>query len=496
MPRRSTALLLASLVLRAAAHSPDNDHGEAGAEALNRSTLVNPAVRWGTWEGWGVALCWWGNVFGLRDDLADLFFTAKTVSVLGVDLPGLGFNIVRYNAGGSSWRCHEGACMQESPRIPKYKQLQGFWADWGSDNPASSSWNWSADAVQRAMLHKAHARGANHLELFSNSPMWWMLHNHNPSGRGDEDNLLASHHQDHAKYMAIVAERARDHWGLEFTSVSPMNEPSAHWWQANGTQEGCHYSRPSQARVVSLMRAELDRRDLSAAVAAPEECEVHNAVRTWQEFDKATRQRVGKFNVHGYEGQKAPRELLRAEVAGKRLWNSEYGDEDGSGLEMATNIHLDLRFLHNTAWCYWQAADETDGWGLLKFDPETLELQRPEVKHWVLAQYTRHVLPGMLILDGGENSTVAAYDAQAKRLVLVTINYNVSQTVTYDLTMFRACTGPVTRWVTNTAIHGQRYARYADTSVKSGSGFSAYFERNTVQTFEVEGVELPSDILV
>ena len=32
------------------------------------------------------------------------------------------------------------------------------------------------------MLRMAAARGANKLELFSNSPMWWMTASGNPSG--------------------------------------------------------------------------------------------------------------------------------------------------------------------------------------------------------------------------------------------------------------------------------------------------------------------------
>jgi len=441
-----------------------------------------------------VSLCWWGNAFGMRDDLADLFFTTKAVTVAGVELPGLGFNIARYNAGGSSRHCYQDVCMKESPHIPEYKQLQGFWVDWRSEDPSSSSWNWTADASQRAMLQKAHARGANHLELFSNSPMWWMLSNRNPSGRGELDNLREDRYRDHATYMAVIAERAKQHWGIEFTSVSPMNEPSASWWRANGTQEGCHFTRPAQARLLGDLHAELGKRGLAAAVAASDECEVHNAIRTWREFDAATRQRVGRVNVHGYEGSKAPRAELHSVLAGKRLWSSEYGDGDGSGMEMALNLNLDFNLLHNTAWCYWQALDETDGWGLLKFDPSTFEVQRPEVKFWVLAHYTRHVLPGMIVLDGGENNTVAAYDAAAKSLVLVTANNDTAQTVTYDLARFRAVAGPVRRWVTNVADgRGLRYARQADIPIAgAASGFSAHFDRRSVQTFEVQGVEPPS----
>ena len=82
---------------------------------------IDPAQTFGVWEGWGTSLCWWANVYGQRDDLADIFFTLDNVSYTpnqtdplqhpsrgssGADpnsvvLPGLGFNIARYNIGGS-----------------------------------------------------------------------------------------------------------------------------------------------------------------------------------------------------------------------------------------------------------------------------------------------------------------------------------------------------------------------------------------------------------
>ena len=129
-------------------------------------------------EGWGVSLCWWAKVLGQRDDVADLIFSKKTVRIAGFKLPGLALNIARYNAGASScwkkelhlsrrklnskkldrtktssffhrgagassWNSYYGISMKTSPNIPEFKQIQGFWQDWGSDDPTSSSWNWS-----------------------------------------------------------------------------------------------------------------------------------------------------------------------------------------------------------------------------------------------------------------------------------------------------------------------------------------------------------------
>lgn len=135
----------------------------AGADT---TLSLDPSTTWGTWEGWGVSLAWWAKAFGNRDDLARLFFSLNSQSINGQTLPGLGFNIARYNAGASSNNTYDGASMVVSPNIKPSRQIDAFWLDWGSSDPTSSSWNWNADANQRAMLLKAKANGANIFELF------------------------------------------------------------------------------------------------------------------------------------------------------------------------------------------------------------------------------------------------------------------------------------------------------------------------------------------
>src|SRR3954454_11762415 len=174
--------------------------GTAWADA---TIAVTPSADYGAWEGWGTSLAWWANVFGNRDDFADIFFTTKSVAYNGVTLPGLGLNIARYNLGACSWNSVNGSTMVASPNIPSFKQIEGFWQDWTNTDPASSAWNWTADAHQRAALVKATQRGAIS-ELFANSPMWWMCANHNPSGAADGGNNLQSwNYTQHAYHLAV-----------------------------------------------------------------------------------------------------------------------------------------------------------------------------------------------------------------------------------------------------------------------------------------------------
>ncbi len=462
--------------------------GTARADATVR---VDPAADQGAWEGWGTSLAWWANVFGDRDDFADLFFTTKTVSYNGASLPGLGLNIARYNLGASSWNAVGSERMVASPNIPRFKQIEGFWQDWSNEDPASSAWNWNADAKQRAMLTKATQRGAIS-ELFANSPMWWMCSNHNPSGAADGGNNLQSwNHRQHALHLATTARRARDQWGVNFRTVDPFNEPSSGWWKADGGQEGCHIDATTQRSVIANLRTELDRVGLTGVgISASDETNYDLARTTWSSFDSATKDRVRQVNVHGYQGLDGRRDLLGNDVraAGKVLWNSEHGDSDGSGMMTARCLLMDFRWLKPTAWCYWQVMDPTAGWGTIRYDGGSAQPGAVETKLYVLAQFTRHIRPGMRIINTGVDYAVAAHDAAARRLVIVAANNGGAQNLTFDLAPFGTVpNGTATRWSTLTSGSGDRYTRRQDLTV-SGERVQVPFAAGAVQTIQVDGV--------
>ena len=445
MFRSFPSLFAALLVILA----PTPSHAETSR------VKIDPAKRQGTWEGWGVSLSWWAAVHGDRDDLADALFTTHPVSVGGETLPGLGLNIVRYNAGASSWNKIGDRKMVESKAITRSRQIEGFWLDGKNADPASTAWDWSVDAKQRAMLVKAKQRGANKFELFSNSPMWWMTKNDNPSGgpKSSDDNLAPGQERNFAIYLATIARRSADQWGVPFTTVSPFNEPRSDWWSADGRQEGCHISAPAQARILKRVREELDRRHLQALpISASEETHYDHAIQTWESFDEATRALIGQVNVHGYQEAKGDREKLQRLVhieGGKPLANSEYGDGDPSGLNMARNLHRDFARLRPTSWSYWQAIDG-GGWGLLASNIRRQAFTfRVNPKWHVLAQYTRNIPRGSVILATDDESTICAYDLQQRKLTLVCLNdTDKARDVEFDFSAFAASGRKASRWIT------------------------------------------------
>jgi galactan endo-1,6-beta-galactosidase len=91
----------------------------AAVLSMPQTVLADTTTTIGARDGWGTSLAWWAKQFGNRDDFADALFTLKQTQVNGQILPGLGFNIVRYNVGASSWKAIGSDSMVQSITIKK-----------------------------------------------------------------------------------------------------------------------------------------------------------------------------------------------------------------------------------------------------------------------------------------------------------------------------------------------------------------------------------------
>ena len=461
-----------------------------------------PTTTWVTWDAWGTSLAWMGKAFGNRLDVAEVLFGTNQTTLNGTSLPGLGFNFARYNTSGCGTETVNGHGMVYYGLIPE-NEIEGYWLNPSSTDPSSPSWDWSLDANQRTMLLNAKALGANRFELFANSPMWWMCIDHCPGGNGGNgaiDNLASANYDEYAIELATIAEYAKSHWGVDFTTVEAFNEPVSSWWGTNGAklQEGCHFGNGSQPPVINDLRTELDNRGLtSVLISAPDDNQFDQTIKTWNSYSATTQSQVGQINSHGYQGygtggnQSGLYSL--AAGAGKALYDTEYGDKDTSGLTMAGAINYQINTLHPSGWTYWQPLDgdlKDANWGMINASFSAGTIGAIEPKYYVMAQYSRHIRQGMTILDSGDGSSVAAYDPVAHKLVIVTSNHGSAQKVTYNLANYTTVSGPITRWNTVTGS-GDKYVEYSDLSL-SGKTFSSQFAANSVQTFEIQNVILGS----
>lgn len=429
-----------------------------------------------------------GNVFGDRDDVADLLFSLNNVPFAGENLPGLGMSIVRYNLGACSPNTVDGKTMAVSKIILPYRQMEGLWVDNKSEDPNSASWDWSRDRKQLQMMLKAKDRGADRFELFSNSPMWWMCANQNPSGaaKGFDDNLRTDQERKFAVYLATVVDQFQKRHGINFTTVEPFNEPLTNYWYADCKQEGCHFSLESQMRFLPLLRQELDRRGLKdTPIAASDETAFDHAFIAWTKYDAKSKALVDQVNVHGYQGKSGNRQGLFEITRGKRLWNSEHGEGDASGSELVHGITLDIANLRPTAWCYWQPFDG-GGWGLIDADMVRGKERRVNRKYFALAQYSRHIRPGMTLLTTGDPEVVAAMDQARHRLVIVVANGAQPQRKILDISAFGTIRPFAKRWMTE--LKGRaNYQRLPDLEVNSHK-LEVDLPSDSVQTFELINV--------
>ena len=131
------------------------------------------------------------------------------------------------------------------------------------------------------------------------------------------------------------------------------------------------------------------------------------AIATWAALNDSVRGVIGEWNVHGYAYGGPGRAQVYDEVVvrgGKVLRMSEYGEGDGTGASLAGNVMLDFAALHMSSWVYWQTFDPAGGWGMMAADLglTTATITAVNPKHYVLAQFSRHVRPGMTVLTGGD----------------------------------------------------------------------------------------------
>ncbi|WP_445144951.1 glycoside hydrolase family 30 protein [Dyella sp. Tek66A03] len=455
--------------------------GSVGASAED-VVRIDPSQRSLPFEGWGVSLAWWAKVVGefpdsYRNDYIEKIFDPEK---------GLGLTVVRYNIGGG-----------ENPDL----HMLPFRADMEGFEPAPGHWNWSADAGQRWVLRQAKAHGATLFEAFANSPPYWMTVSGSVSGArcgwrvkgvcvwaviapDKLNNLARAHEEDFAQYLATVVAQIQSQDGIVFRTLEPLNEPSSIWWWYGHNQEGCHVDRQAQSRIVQDTSRALASRGLTSTVSASDENDIDEALATFRSFDHGTLSSLSQVNTHSYNGSKRDALADSVAAAGKRLWQSEYGDGDPTGMTLSETILADLRHMHPAAWIYWQAVDGPN-WGLLtnEMDGKPSPPQRGR-KYWVMANYSRFIRPGAIFLDTDDEQSLAALNAKEARLIVVTTNSsNRTRHVRYDLSRLSSRGTSVTAFRTSTT---ESLAPVSGLVLSNGI-LTASLPKDSVTTFVIAG---------
>jgi len=415
-------------------------------EALPNTGRIMPRPAQ-TFRGWGLSLAWEANdLYGggrqvaqikdpkIQSQYMDLLFGDPATRLT------LGFNIARYNIGGGDDPAHT--------HMRPDAQMEGFQSGQGA------AFDWSRDASQRRMLQEAKKRGANTFEAASYSPPYWMTVSGCSSGSKEahQDNLRPEMRESFVNYLATVVKHFRDAEGIRFESVEPFNEPDG-GWGAGGKQEGYTVPVATQNAILPMLADRLKRDGLKTFVAGVDTNNIYTAMSVGGQLSADALSGTARLNTHDYHplvGDVAKLKEYRAlaEKLHKPICMSELGccfanqgdkSEMWGALFMADSIRMDLRDMGAESWVLWQP-----DWGVIAFDPKGREPQLKK-QYYALAQYTRFIRPGFeIISDGGAFHTLAAYSRSAKRLVLVTTNWDTPAGNDLDLTAFTGLPSSVT----------------------------------------------------
>ena len=476
----------------------------------NASTFNN-----GKFQGFGTSFCWWPNRLGYSDILAE-----KAATAFYDKKEGLGLTIIRYNIGGGDDPTHDHITRTDS-KVPGYAINPKYDS---STQLYTWDYDWSQDYNQRNVLLKSVVKNKEEIivEAFSNSPPYFMTYSGCSSGANNawNDNLKSDAYDAFSQYLADVAEHFKTNWGIKFQSISPMNEPYTSYWSAySNKQEGCHFDQgDSQSNIIIALKNALDKKGLSdMEISATDETSIDTQFYSYHRLSDEAKNIVTRIDTHTYGGSMRYdlRELAKSE--GKNLWMSEVDagetlgtnpGEMGAALKLAQMIITDLNGLLPSSWILWQVIDNhicKDGydgkqdsgmvdlnsgyWGVAVADHDNGEIILTQ-KYYAFGQFSRYIRPGYTIISCSDNS-VAAYDNEGKKLVIVTTNTAGSDKNTYfDLSSFSKVGSRVSVIRTSGSVStGEKWAELEPIST-SGKSFTTSLKANSITTYIVEGVEI------
>lgn len=369
----------------------------ATVDGTSLSFTLDPAARRQTVRGFGASGAWWSQYLGgwvdtQRNAVADLLFSRDK---------GIGLSQYRYNIGGGiddtitdPWRTAE--TFETGPR----------------------TYDWSRDANARWFVQAAKDRGIRDLIAFVNSPSRRITKNGHTYGTpGQGSNLALEEYSEFAQYLSDILKHFKEKEGIDFRSISPINEPQ--WgWDSPG-QEGCHYE-PNE--IPPLLRTVLDSlrsNGLKTEVLAPEAGEYKSLYQD-QNYtgvilsDPVLNENLSTIAVHSYwsndDQRRAAAQDIQTNYPGHTLtmteWTEMVGGRDygmDAALVLAQTVHSDMTIANVEAWQYWIAVSRYDYHDGLLYtdyvqpgDPETFEQTK---KLWAMGNYSRYIRPGAVRIE-------------------------------------------------------------------------------------------------
>ena len=212
------------------------------------SIIVDAGLEYQTMDNFGASDCWSAQFVGnwpeaKRLVMADWLFSKDT---LPTGQPkGIGLNAWRFNIGAGSASQGDGS------------QIENSWRRAECFLNADGTYDWEKQAGQQWFLKAAAARGVNRFIGFANSPPIHFTRNGLAHGsEGEPENISEESLGDYAGFLVDVVRGVKEKTGVEFTHLSPFNEPQWDWTGSN--QEGCYMENDLTRKLVLRLNQDLE----------------------------------------------------------------------------------------------------------------------------------------------------------------------------------------------------------------------------------------------
>lgn len=461
----------------------------------------------GVFEGWGTSLCWWANRVGFSEKLVDesvkLFFSKE----------GLNLNIMRYNIGGGDDPSHAHIKRTDS-------EIPGWWKY--DKEIKKFVFNPDTDKNQLEVLKAAYKAAGKDafVEAFSNSPPYFMTVSGCSSGHTKKyrNNLKKSAIKPFARYLSDVCFCIQKKYGIIIRSLAPMNEPFTDFWTAySPKQEGCYISPGKmQSDVILATKYALKNKGLSdIIVTASDETNTKLQYFSMKLMNRKALAAVGRISTHTYS-KATPQIGEFSRSHSKNLWMDESdwsgvcgidSGEMGPALWLCEKIIEDINTFSPTAWVIWQIVaayiskvpdskgrldmpgipDLTQGfWGTAFADIDKEEIYLTQ-KYYAFGQFTRYIRPGMTIIHTDDSETLAAYDKNSKKLVIVAMNReSMEKEISFDFRDIDINSDTVNAVRTSGDIKsGEHWSSLPEIKLSENT-FYCTLKENSITTFIIE----------
>lgn len=412
---------------------------------------VCPSIVRQTWEGWGFTLCWWANVIGKWDD-------AKIDQLVDWLVDDLGVRIFRYNIPGGD-DPNFSNCPEHHMISNPNNDCKGARAEMEGFLDPDGTYHWDRDQAQIKVMLKIKEKCPDAIfEAFANSAPYFMTNSGCVSGNdfaadgsGPMDNLNPAYYEAFANYLIEVLKHHRQAYGIEFRTLSPINEPRVWAWYRGGSQEGCCFTDRSASDFIRVLSPILRSSGLPTVLSGIEQSNIADAKKSLDFMhDNGVLPLFAQMNTHTYVADRLSRTQTAAlaRAYSLRNWMSEvcFGTEDIAG-DVATAIQSmvdDLRYLQPVAWVEWQYVEgpagekNQHGWGIVASDLYDGRQQYTRQKRYYFdKQLMTAFRPGCRFITSLNDQSVAALNPAGDELTLVVLNTtNQPQKHWVDLSAF------------------------------------------------------------